>query len=94
MMDDHDLNSDPAAAMVTAMEELWQNQTYIPIKGWGAPFTGPDHYTDVTGEKSLSNWDFPDLSPLPGSIPLLWCANLFMNNYFGLRLEMDNKMDS
>lgn len=66
MMDDNELNSDPLVGMVTGMEELWQNQTYLPIKGWGAPFTGPDHYTDFSGEKSFSNWDFPDLPPLPG----------------------------
>lgn len=66
MMDEKDSNSDPSGAMVTAMEELWQNQFYIPIKGWGAPFTSPDHYTDLSGNRSFSNWDFPDLPPLPG----------------------------
>lgn len=67
MMDDgKDTNSDPSAMGVTSMDELWQNQTYIPIKGWGAPFTGPDHYTDISGEKSFSNWDFPELTVLPG----------------------------
>ena len=66
MDDAKDTNSDPAAQGLTAMDEVWQNQTYLPIKGWGAPFTGPDHYTDLSGGKSYSNWDFPELTVLPG----------------------------
>jgi hypothetical protein len=72
MMDDN-ADSSPASPPVrvqeqgvAGMDELWQNQTYIPIKGWGAPFTGIDHYTDASGSISHSNWDFPDLPVLPG----------------------------
>lgn len=49
----------------TAIDEVWQNQTYLPIKGWGAPFTSPTHYSDVSGEKRFGD-DLPEYPPLEG----------------------------
>jgi hypothetical protein len=69
MSDDLDDAADESflpEAVVDAIEEVWQNQTYIPIKGWGAPFTGPAHYSDVSGERALSNDGLPDTVPLEG----------------------------
>jgi hypothetical protein len=49
----------------TAIDEVWQNQTYLPIKGWGAPFTSPSHYSDISGERRFGD-DLPEYPPLEG----------------------------
>ena len=46
------------------IEEVWENQTYIPLRGWGSPYSVLSHYTDKFGEKSLSNENFPEI-PIP-----------------------------
>ena len=52
---------------IDSIDEIWQNQTYIPIKGWGAPFTGPSHYSDLSGEKNISKEDeLPDFPAQTG----------------------------
>lgn len=48
----------------SATEELWENQTYIPLRGWGTPYSVIAHYTDKNGEKVYSNDQFPDI-PIP-----------------------------
>jgi hypothetical protein len=49
----------------TAIDEVWQNQTYLPIKGWGAPFTSPSHFSDISGERRFGD-DLPEYPPLEG----------------------------
>ena len=53
------------SAVVKAVEEVWENQFYIPVRGWGAPFTF-DPYTDKTCTKTLSADKFPNTPLLAG----------------------------
>jgi hypothetical protein len=48
----------------SATEEVWENQTYIPLRGWGTPYSVIAHFTDKIGEKVYSNDQFPDI-PIP-----------------------------
>lgn len=48
----------------TAVDELWENQSYVPIKGWGGPYALMNRYTDITGTICYSDDNFPDI-PLP-----------------------------
>lgn len=48
----------------SATEEIWENQTYIPLRGWGSPYSVIAHYTDKIGEKVYSNDQFPEI-PIP-----------------------------
>jgi hypothetical protein len=44
-----------------ATEEIWENQTYIPLRGWGTPYSVIAHFTDKLGEKVFSTDQFPDI---------------------------------
>jgi hypothetical protein len=68
MMSEREPNEEDFFPQMTALEEIWQNQTYIPIKGWGSPYTGIAHYSDLIGDKAFSSNDndFPDILPISG----------------------------
>ncbi len=33
------------------IDEVWQNEVYLPIKGWGSPYGFIGNYTDRSAEK-------------------------------------------
>jgi hypothetical protein len=41
----------------TAVEEIWENERYMPIRGWGTPFGLISSYSDRSGHsnKTMSN---------------------------------------
>jgi hypothetical protein len=50
----------------SATEEIWENQTYIPLRGWGTPYSVIAHFTDKLGEKVFSTDQFPDIAIIEG----------------------------
>jgi hypothetical protein len=52
---------------LTAVEELWENQRFFPIRGWGTPFGLVPSFSERSGNTSLSTNDkFPEVSVKEG----------------------------
>eukprot|EP00603_Paraphysomonas_imperforata_P002897 CAMPEP_0114415540 /NCGR_PEP_ID=MMETSP0103-20121206/1962_1 /TAXON_ID=37642 ORGANISM="Paraphysomonas imperforata, Strain PA2" /NCGR_SAMPLE_ID=MMETSP0103 /ASSEMBLY_ACC=CAM_ASM_000201 /LENGTH=888 /DNA_ID=CAMNT_0001583727 /DNA_START=55 /DNA_END=2721 /DNA_ORIENTATION=- len=62
--DSEDINTQLPSGVDDEVEEVWQNQSFIPFRGWGKPFTLMKEYTDRSGTQMLSNDLFPSV-PLP-----------------------------
>mmetsp|Transcript_8422 Transcript_8422/g.12541 ORF Transcript_8422/g.12541 Transcript_8422/m.12541 type:complete len:796 (+) Transcript_8422:25-2412(+) len=59
-------SSQSMSSVPTAVEEVWENHTYIPVRGWGAPYSSVSLFSDRGGDRCLSNEKFPDVSVVSG----------------------------
>mmetsp|Transcript_34981 Transcript_34981/g.65293 ORF Transcript_34981/g.65293 Transcript_34981/m.65293 type:complete len:1347 (+) Transcript_34981:117-4157(+) len=48
--------------VVRVVEEAWENQTYLPVRGWGAPRSTVHPFSDKSGSKKITFEKYPALA--------------------------------